>query len=300
MEYINYNIRKIFFPLAVTCFVVLLMSGCNKKETYTVTFDANGGTGTMEAQTFTEGETQVLTSNTFSYEYHTFASWNTMQDGSGTSYSDGQAINVTSDITLYAQWNHIWVDLGLPSGTKWANCNVGANSPDDYGNYYAWGETTFKAAYNWDNYTYCLGNMNSLIKYYNESSFPYGGGSGDHLITLEAGDDVAVANWGPDWRMPTETELRELKDYCVATWTTLNGVTGIIFTGQNGNSIFLPTAGIRSGGGLGSNGDGIYWSNSLKTDDTKHAWCLDFNCQETNITCTYRCNGCTVRPVYVN
>ena len=88
----------------VTLAGMLAISGCKKKETYTVTFNPNGGTGTMSAQTFTEGEAQALTRNAFTYDGYTFSGWNTVQGGSGASYSDQQTITATADMTLYAQW----------------------------------------------------------------------------------------------------------------------------------------------------------------------------------------------------
>ena len=151
----------------VTLVGMIVISGCKKKETYTVTFNANGGSGTMAAQTFTEDEAQTLTLNAFTYEGHTFASWNTIQDGSGISYTDGQTITATADMTLYAQWKIVpeCVDLGLPSGTKWATFNVGATSPEEYGDYFAWGETVPKNYYSWGTYTYS-NNGNDDICWY--------------------------------------------------------------------------------------------------------------------------------------
>jgi uncharacterized repeat protein (TIGR02543 family) len=415
--------RKIFLFLAIISVVgMVMMSGCKKKETYTVTFNANGGSGTMAAQTFTEGEAQALTRNVFTYDGYTFSGWNTVQGGSGASYSDGQTITATSDMTLYAQWtgnpvtvtfdanggtgemapqtftigtaqaldaniftrenynykdwntaadgsgttyensqeitisesttlyaqweiitytvtfepnggtgdmpvqifnvgesqnlatnvftrngytfcgwyttdrvaysdgqsitltsditlyarwfsaegngsveSHNFVDLGLPSGTKWATCNVGSTTPEGYGDYFAWGETTTKETYNWSTYKYCNGDYNTFTKYcYNAE---YGdNGYTDALTTLEAIDDAATANWGSGWRMPTQDEVRELRNNCTHEWTTLNGVNGRLFTGPNGNSIFLPASGSRGGSELYSAGStGHCWSSSLGT-----------------------------------
>ena len=472
MGYTTYNIRKIFFPLAVMCFVVLLISGCNKKETYTVTFDANGGTGTMQQQVFTEGEQQALTKNTFTrdgyifsgwngnganyideqkitvtcdmtmyaqwtsngtnpspdpsptpgptpsntvtvtfnanggtgemapqtftigtaqslarnaftYNGYTFTGWNTVQGGSGVSYTDGQTITTTADMTLYAQWSantvtvtfnanggtgemmpqtftigtaqtltsnaftkennwftgwntaiggqgttymdsqeitatenmtlyaqwklstgetngHIWVDLGLPSGIKWATCNVGSTTPEGYGDYFAWGEITPKDYYDWNTYRYCRGSSTTLTKYCNNADYGNNGFT-DALTTLEANDDAATANWGAGWRMPTQTEMYELYNNCTHEWTTQNGVNGRLFTGSSGNSIFLPAAGERHDSGLyvaGSNGR--YWSSVLYTDSPSRALYLNFssgNCYKSDIS---RWNGLTVRPVCVN
>ena len=158
---------------------------------------------------------------------------------------------------------HEWVDLGLPSGTKWATCNVGANSPEEYGDYFAWGETTPKETYNWSTYKYCNGAYNTLTKYCNNAEYGNNGFT-DNLTTLQASDDAATANWGSGWRMPTETEMRELKDNCTVTRTTQNGVNGLLFTRPNGNYIFLPSAGLRLDDDLRSVGcGGKYWSSSL-------------------------------------
>ena len=482
---------KKFYIFAALVFAALF-TGCNK-ETYTVTFNPNGGTGTMAAQTFTEGEAQPLTLNSFMRDGYSFAGWNTVSGGSGTTYTDGQTITATADMTLYAQWTsngtsgggqqgggenpvppvpegsptvetdtaevtgttvvlngnvtaagnspvtargfmygtsasnfsnsvecgagtgsftanltdlatcttyyykayatnsvgtsygevmqfttntpivltkgasvlpscdgailrgnvtsnggialtargflygtssnnlsqtvqangtgtgsftstiaglaanttyyykayatnsactaygevlsftpttgtlygHDWVDLGLPSGLRWATCNVGASSPTAYGNYYAWGETTTKATYNESTYTY-TGNQ----------------------TTLPSSADAATANWGIGWRMPTQSEMQELLDNCTYTWTTQNGVNGRLFTGPNGNSIFLPAAGYRNGGELYSAGSlGNYWSSSLGSSDTYYAWNLGFNSGGCSMDYYLRCYGRSVRAV---
>jgi len=252
----------------VTLAGMLVISGCNRPETYTVTFNPNGGTGTMAAQTFTEGEAQTLMSNTFTYEGYTFTGWNTVQDGSSTSYTDGQTITATADMTLYAQWKVVpqiyeYVDLGLPSGTLWATCNVGANAPEEYGDYFAWGETVPKETYAWSTYKYCNGEYNTITKYSNNAE--YGNNSfTDTLTILEACDDAATANWGVGWRMPTWEEMNELYDICTHEWTTQNGVNGGLFTGPNGNSIFLPAAGRDGDSDFAFVGSaGFYWNSKL-------------------------------------
>ena len=157
---------------------------------------------------------------------------------------------------------HEWVDLGLPSGLKWATCNVGANSPSDYGDYYAWGETSTKSDYSWSTYKWCNGSDNTLTKYNTNSDY----GMVDNKTRLELSDDAARANWGGSWRMPTYEELYELinKDNCTWTWTTQDGKNGYRVTSRtNGNSIFLPAAGYRSGDNLNYAGrDGRYRSSS--------------------------------------
>ena len=184
------------------------------------------------------------------------------------------------------QTEHAYVDLGLPSGTKWATCNVGADSPEDYGDYFAWGETTPKDTYDWDTYQY--GDGDTFTKYTGS----------DGLTTLLPEDDAATANWGPDWRMPTKEEWQELLDNTTVTWTTQNGVSGRLFTAANGNSLFLPAAGRRWGGEFdGVSIYGFYWSSSLFTGYSVYAWLLGFDSGDYNMLCTDRYGGHCVRPV---
>ena len=170
-----------------------------------------------------------------------------------------------------------YVDLGLPSGTLWATCNVGADSPEDYGDYFAWGETTPKDNYSsWSNYQYCMGSNSTLTKYCDNSSYGYNGFT-DNLTTLLPEDDAATANWGSDWRMPTKAEWQELYSNTTVMWTTQNGVNGRLFTANNGNSLFLPAAGYRDDSGLGYAGSGgFYWSSSLGTGYSDNAWRFGF------------------------
>lgn len=180
-----------------------------------------------------------------------------------------------------------YIDLGLPSGLKWAKCNLGATSPEGYGSYFAWGETSDKLDYNWDTYTY-----------YNDSAFIKYNGS-DGLSTLDATDDAVTARLGANWRMPTKAEFDELLNNCIATFTTSNGVNGYQFTGPNGNSIFLPMAGGREGEGLLSNGEsGFYWVSTLYSEDVEYAWGFILEPQSCYETSYYRMLGQTIRPVY--
>ncbi len=393
---------KIYFFTAILI-LAAVFTGCNK-ETYTVTFNPNGGTGTMQPQTFTEGEAQALNRNAFTYDGYTFIGWNTVQSGSGISYPDGQTITATMDMILYAQWTsngtsgggqqggdtptpeppvpagsptvetlaaeletisslklsgnvtaagnapviargfmygtsadnfsnsvecgtgtgsftktitglelidatfyykayatnsigtaygeiksftisttatgslngHDYVDLGLPSGTKWATCNVGASSLTEYGNYYAWGETTTKTTYSSSTYTY-TGNP----------------------TTLPSSADAATANWGNGWRMPTYDELKELKDNCTVIWTTQNGVNGRLFIGPNSKAIFLPAAGCRDGSSLYNAGSGgCYWSSSLNSSNPSRAWNLYISSGNYFVEDNYnRYSGQSVRAV---
>ena len=172
---------------------------------------------------------------------------------------------------------HGYVDLGL--SVKWATCNVGATSPEDFGHYFAWGETSPKAEYT------------------EENSLTYGKDMSD--ISGNPQYDAATANWGGDWRMPTEEEMRELLNNCTWTWTAPNGVNGYKVTGPNGNSVFLPAAGYRDGSSLdyaGSYGD--YWSSTpYDYNNGSYAYSLYFLSGNQDMSGNYRYFGQSVRPV---
>lgn len=192
---------------------------------------------------------------------------------------------------------HVYVDLGLPSGTLWATCNVGADSPEDYGDYFAWGETTAKSSYDWSSYKYCKGSYDKLTKYCNKSSYGYNSFT-DNLTTLQTSDDAATANWGSGWCMPTKAQWEELKNNTTVTWTTQNGVKGRRFTASNGKCLFLPAAGYRSGSSLDNAGDGgYYWSSSLYTDSPYNAWGLYFDSDNCYMGYSNRYYGRSVRAV---
>ncbi len=201
--------------------------------------------------------------------------------------------------TLPSSSTHGYVDLGLPSGLLWAICNVGANATEEYGDYFAWGETQPKDDYSWNTYQYSNGIYgNALTKYCTNSSYGYNGFT-DNLTILLPEDDAATANWGNDWRMPTKEEWQELCNNTTVIWTIQNGVRGRLFTAANGNSLFLPAAGFRTDDlhyYAGSFGD--YWSSSLNTDVPDGAWGLDFGSgNEYNLSGYSRACGFTVRPV---
>ena len=197
-----------------------------------------------------------------------------------------------------------WVDLGLPSGTLWATCNVGASSPEEYGDYFAWGETTGynsgKTTFNVDTYKYWQGSFSTLTKYCCQRSYGYNGFT-DGLTELLPEDDAATANWGSGWQMPSLAQINELynSSYTTTAWTTQNGVYGRKITSKsNGNSIFLPAAGYRDGTGLDYAGrDGYYWSRSLHTYYSYEAYNLDFSSSDIDTYYDYRFYGYSVRPV---
>ena len=201
----------------------------------------------------------------------------------GTAYGEEVSFTTASAAPAVLEY----VDLGL--SVKWATCNVGASKPENYGDYFAWGETEPKDVYDWSTYKWCNGSATTLTKYNTNS--------GDGITILELSDDAAHINWGGNWRMPTEAEFYELLEQCTWTWTTKNGVNGHNVTSKkNGNSIFLPAAGNRSGSSLGNTGSyGYYWSNSLSFDPS-YAGCLRFLTSSVGWG-DYRYNGLSVRPV---
>ncbi len=190
------------------------------------------------------------------------------------------------------------VDLGLPSGIKWASCNVGATTPEGYGNYYAWGEVTTKEEYSWTTYKYANDSYNTLTKYCNDSTYGNNGFK-DNKTTLDLGDDAALMNWGGVWRMPTEAEITELRTNCTWTWTTQNNVNGYLVTSKtNSNSIFLPAAGYRVVADLLYVGSyGYYWSSSLYGSYPSDAWYLDFDSGNQGRYGGIRSYGWSVRAV---
>ena len=189
-----------------------------------------------------------------------------------------------------------WVDLGL--SVKWATCNVGASKPEEYGDYFTWGETEPKSLYDWSTYKWCNGSYNTLTKYNNNSSY----GTVDNKTTLDLSDDAARANWGGNWRMPTDAELTELREQCTWTWTTQNGVYGYKVTskksGYTNKSIFLPAAGYHDGYSFTNTGScGFFWSSSLYTDYPSFAYKWNFCSDDVSRDCLSRVFGFSVRPV---
>lgn len=159
---------------------------------------------------------------------------------------------------------HEAVDLGL--SVKWAKCNVGANTPEEYGDYFARGETTTKDTYTDDNNVWKKLSADYLLKDFDKEKF-LSKGTLDSNGNLTAKYDAASVNWGGSWRLPTINELMELREKCTWKWTTLNGVNGYEVTGPNNNSIFIPAAGIRVGSELNYSGTmGTYWTSSTFDD----------------------------------
>ena len=179
-----------------------------------------------------------------------------------------------------------WVDLGL--SVKWATQNVGAICPSDYGDYFAWGETETKSSYYWETCFDCLdGKCDGRWGIYKIG--------GKTSISPTSGHDTARENWGGSWRMPTDAEFEELRDKCKWTWTSQGGYK---VTGPNGNSIFLPAAGWRSGTDTNDVGKGgSYWSSTLSSSDSYNARYLSFSSRGHYTDDWSRRHGRRVRPV---
>lgn len=217
----------------------------------------------------------------------------TANDGSGVFASC--AVRVKEPYTAVAGEA---VDLGL--SVKWSSTNLGATSPSDYGDYFAWGETEPKDNYSWATYKLCNGSSSTLTKYNNSSSY----GIVDNKTEFkdyDYEDDAARQALGGKWRMPTDAEWTDLRTKCTWTWTTNyngTGVEGRIVTASNGNSIFLPAAGYRYDTGLDDAGSvGYFWSSSLYTDGPFDAWAVYFGSGSVRGGSTYRFYGFSVRPV---
>lgn len=225
------------------------------------TTDGNG-TGAFTSQ---------LTNLTHSTTYYIRAY---ATNSEGTSYGEQKYFSTLSDGMING---HQYVDLGLSSGLKWATCNVGADSPEDYGNYYAWGETETKAEYTQDN------------------SVTFGQQLND--ISGNAQYDAATANWGGSWRTPTKDEIRELIYNCNWTPETQNGVDGFKVTGNNGNYIFIPASGYRDGSSLYIYGECYYWSSTPRQYGVEFANILYSDTEFQSEDVNYRYRGLTIRPV---
>lgn len=168
---------------------------------------------------------------------------------------------------------HEYVDLGLPSGLKWASMHIGATAPEDYGDFFAWGDTQGHVPANydfqWSNYILCGSSETTMNKYCNDSNY----GVVDNKTVLDPEDDAAHVIWGGNWRMPTNEELTELRTNCTWTWEKLNGV--MVFKGQstnNDNCIFFPCGGMANGWGIsGSYNSFNCWSSTVVYDESYEA-----------------------------
>ena len=274
--------------------------------------------------TLTEGETATITatvspSNADNQKViwsSSDASVATVSDGKVTGKSKGAAIisaiaddngkTAQCSISVNAKSNSggsgdsgnsiTAVDLGL--SVKWANCNLGANSVEGYGDYYAWGETETKNYYSWSNYKWCEGSENTLTKYNTNKNY----GVVDNKGVLSAEDDVAHVKLGGEWHIPTRAEWEELRAGCEWTWTTHNLVPGALVMAENGNSLFLPAAGIWGDSTLDNKGIwGYYYSASLYESWPASTWMLRLSPSYPGEMIDgnyYRSQGMSIRPVY--
>ena len=195
--------------------------------------------------------------------------------------------------------NHEYVDLGLPSGTLWATCNIGANKPEEYGDYFAWGETAPKQSYTWDTYKWCNGRDDWLTKYCTITGYGYNAFT-DGKTELDPEDDAAYVNWGTSWRMPSREQMQELKTKCSWIWTMKNGVYGQLFTGSNGNTLFLPSAGFLGEYTLFEASNGYSWSRTLGVSRSSTAFSQGFDLEDVFWGENLRYYGFSVRAVRVS
>lgn len=219
--------------------------------------------------------------------------------------TDGSDIKATCEVIVSRDESgtingQSYVDLFLPSRTLWATCNIGASSPEDYGDYFAWGETEGyndgKTNFNWITYKWCNGSSDSLTKY-NTSSYY---GVIDNKTELDLEDDAAYVNWGTEWHMPSLEQFSELinSSYTTTEWMTQNGVIGLKITSKtNGNSIFLPAAGFREFKLFDAGLCCSYWSRTLYTSSPINACDLYYNSSDVSMGSSYRLYGRSVRPV---
>lgn len=201
--------------------------------------------------------------------------------------SESQSVKITQEKREKDIEDHKYVDLGL--SVKWATCNVGADKPEDYGGYYAWGETTTKSRYDWYN---CFDYLDVIDDW---NIYKIGGKT---KLEPNSGHDTARENWGGTWRMPTVEELEELYSRCGWKRSTKGNHDGYVVTGPNGNSIFLPAAGYRYDARSVDLGEsGSYWSSTLSSSNSRDAQDLYFSRGYLVISSGYRWSGRSVRPV---
>ena len=201
--------------------------------------------------------------------------------------------------SLNSEIEHTYVDLGLPSGTLWATCNIGAVNPEDNGDYFAWGETEPKNKYDWSTYKYANGDGHKLSKYCTKRDYGNNGFVDDKAY-LNFSDDAAYQQWGSDWCMPTFEQYKELIDKCTWKWTTKNGKNGYIVIGLSGKSIFLPAADIIWGNNVNTRYY-AYWMNNNSEIFPDYAFCIDFDEGHVIVDAiNRRCFGLSVRPVRRN
>ena len=214
----------------------------------------------------------------------------------GKDVSDNDTCNRGNGHAEQLQTDNEWVDLGLPSGVLWAKCNIGAFKPEEYGDYYAWGETKPKKVYDWTNYLYCNGAPNQLTKYCNDAKLGHNGYTDRWLTRLQMMDDAATQVSGGLAYIPTDDQWRELIDFTYRERTTINGIKVLRFTSPNGNCLILPAAGTHVSEKIrGANMSGCYWCATLGPSQPNYALFFDF-LEGYGFGCA-RCIGLSVRAV---
>ena len=269
--------------------LVAQFNKCPVVYIYSSGYGSSGANGTVSFEESTE-KTQYFQTGTEVVVVATpnnsceFIGWFVGNSNEIVSTNSTYIFIIDSNISLNAKFDfksiggHKYVDLGLPSGIKWANYNVGATTPEEYGGYYAWGEIEEK-----ENYSY--------------SSYKFGS-KYDSYDNLEPEDDVAHVKWGGGWRIPTKAEQTELRTQCTWRQTSLNGVNGYRLTGPNGNSIFLPAAGYRCDTDVECvNSEGFYWSSSLSGDYRNANYIMFCIYNQSHSFDPNRRIGYSVRPV---
>ena len=263
-----------------------------------------GGTAKVNKNNAASNEEVILTATP--QDGYRFVNWTI--NGEVVSNSNPYTYIITEDINAKANFTeraysneHEYIDLGL--SVKWATCNVGATTPEKYGDYFAWGETYLKENFYWDTYSYCNGSEDSQTKYCTDSKY----GIVDNKKILELSDDAANVNWGGRWRMPTRNEFRELIDNCTWEWTTQNGTNGLKMTSKkNGNSIFLPAAGCSFATNIWGSISyvnhhkegiiGYYWTSTFNVGYKAH--CLSIDNSGDSLSQQERYSGFTIRAVH--
>ena len=312
---------KGYFHLLVLALFGFVCSCSQKENTTPATIQVSAIILNPSSLTLKEGETSVITAtvspNNASNQKVIWSSSNasvaSISDGTVTGISKGTAIiTATADdngkvatcsVTVNAKSEGGGnsesesatleaVDLGL--SVKWANMNLGATTPESYGDYYAWGETKTKKTYSWTNYIWCKGSNTTLTKYNTDSDY----GTVDNKTRLLDEDDVAHINLGEKWRLPTKTEWDELRNSCTWRKTTHNLVTGYLITGENGNSIFLPAGGYLGTRNIRNVGrQGYYWSSTAAKHTSGVATGFQFNDKSTELRLLPTDYGCCIRAV---
>ena len=301
--------KPFLFVLALLAFLVSC-TGADDVVTYNVSVSSNAfGVVVIENHSGNSAEVVVgsnIKLTAIPNENCYFTCWFIAENETPVSTEEIYVFTVNKPVEIKALFNRypMAIDLGLPSGTKWAEFNVGANAPSEYGNYYAWGETANKKDFTWESYLWCKGSAYTIVKYCDNNTY----GSFDCKILLDLEDDMANAELAGEWRMPTIEEQNELLNECVWEWTSVDEVNGYNVIGPNGNSVFLPAAGFRYGNELYDAGRrGCYWAGSLATDYCYKACGLGFydSAYEYNDNDRYsygwyyydRYLGQTIRPV---